>query len=263
MKVTVLGKSPAWQDAGGACSGYLVEEGDFRMLVDCGNGVFAKLRLFADYLDIDAVVISHLHADHILDLIPFSYALIFSPRQQPTPVAQYPGTDNPARPALFVPPGACGMFQRVTVAWNMPDLIETAFDVAEYAPAETLQVGPLELRFQEVPHFIETFAIDVTAPSGKRLTYGADCRPNDALVDAAADTDLLIIESTLARPEREGCRGHLTPGEAGEIGRRAGAKRVVLTHIPDELDPEWAVREASDACGSEVEIAREGLVFGL
>src|ERR1700730_6734367 len=75
VRITVLGKSPSWQDAGGACSGYLVEEGDYALLLDCGNGVFSKLRRFRDYVDVDAVVISHLHADHFLDLVPYSYAL--------------------------------------------------------------------------------------------------------------------------------------------------------------------------------------------
>ena len=75
MRITVLGKSPSWQDAGGACSGYLVEDGGTRLLLDCGNGVFAKLRERVDYTELDAVLISHLHADHFLDLVPYSYAL--------------------------------------------------------------------------------------------------------------------------------------------------------------------------------------------
>ena len=70
MRLTVLGKSPAWQDAGGACSGYLLEEAGTALLIDCGNGVFGKLRERIDYVDVDAVVISHLHADHFLDLVP-------------------------------------------------------------------------------------------------------------------------------------------------------------------------------------------------
>ena len=85
MRITVLGKSPSWQDAGGACSGYLVEDGETSLLLDCGNGVFAKLRERVDYTDVDAVLISHLHADHFLDLVPYAYALTYAPRQQPVP----------------------------------------------------------------------------------------------------------------------------------------------------------------------------------
>ena len=95
MRITVLGKSPSWQDADGACSGYLVEEDGFHLLLDCGNGVFAKLRRFLDYVDVDAVVISHLHADHFLDLVPFSYALTYAPRQQPVPVGAGPAPTTP------------------------------------------------------------------------------------------------------------------------------------------------------------------------
>src|SRR2546423_4305499 len=113
MRLTVLGKSPSWQDAGGACSGYLVEEGPACVVVDCGNGVFSKLRRFPDYTRIDAVVISHLHADHFLDLVPFSYALTYAPPQQPLPVARWPGTDHPARPQLYAPRGATELFRRV------------------------------------------------------------------------------------------------------------------------------------------------------
>ena len=71
MRITVLGKSPSWEDAGGACSGYLIQDGATSLLLDCGNGVFSKLRLFCDYTELDAVLISHLHADHFLDLVPY------------------------------------------------------------------------------------------------------------------------------------------------------------------------------------------------
>src|SRR6266480_4965322 len=100
MRITVLGKSPSWQDAGGACSGYLIEDGGTTVLLDCGNGVFSKLRQHLDYTELDAVLVSHLHADHFLDLIPYAYALTYAPRQQPVPVPPWPGTDHPARPEL-------------------------------------------------------------------------------------------------------------------------------------------------------------------
>ena len=101
MRLTVLGKSPSWQDAGGACSGYLIQDGDTSLLLDCGNGVFGKMRQRLDYTELDAVLISHLHADHFLDLVPFAYALTYAPRQQPVPVPPWPGTDTPARPRLI------------------------------------------------------------------------------------------------------------------------------------------------------------------
>ncbi len=263
MKFSVLGKSPAWQDAGGACSGYLVSQGDSTILLDCGNGVFGKLRKSCDYVDIDAIFISHLHADHFLDLIPFAFGLTHAPRQQPVPVGDWPGTDNPARPVLFAPPGAREAFGQVCEIWGMCSLIEDAFDFREYDPSERIEVGGMQVTFREVPHYIETWAIEVAGPGGGRLTYGADCCPNEALVDFARDTDLLIAEATLPRPERTGVRGHLTPGEAGEHAAAARAKRLLLTHISDELDPEWAVAEAAKAFDGPLEVAFEGLEIDL
>lgn len=262
MKLTILGKSPSWADAGGACSGYLVEAGDLRLLLDCGNGVFGKLREHLDYLRLDAIILSHLHADHWLDLIPYAYALTYSPRQQPVPVHRWEGTDDPHRPRLIGPKGASDVFRRVVGAWGNEDLIYRAFAIEEYGPQDKIRVGPLEATFHPVPHFIATHAIALTADDGARLVYGADCRPCDEIVEAGRDADLLIIEGTLPRPERTGIRGHMTPEEAGEHAARAGAKRAVVTHISDELGDDWALEQARSGFGGDgIEIAREGATY--
>jgi ribonuclease BN (tRNA processing enzyme) len=260
VRVTVLGKSPSWQDAAGACSGYLVQEGDFTLLLDCGNGVFSKLRRICDYVDVDAVLITHMHADHFLDLVPFSYALCYAPRQQPVAVGGWPGTDTPARPELYIPHGATEVFRRIVGCWGNEDLIEKAFGVHEYAPGDELSIGPLRASFCEVPHYLATYAVEL-ASNGSRFTFSADCSPNDQLVRFAQDTDVLMIEATLPRPERTGVRGHLTAREAGEHGKLAGARRLVLTHYSDELDPELTRAEATDSYGGPVELAREGAVY--
>ncbi len=258
----MLGKSPSWQDAGGACSGYLVQQGETRVLIDCGNGVFGKLRQQVDYVDLDAVIISHLHADHWLDLIPYSYALTYAPKQQPVPVHTWPGTDTPARPRLIAPPGATQTFRRVVGAWGNEDLIENAFQLEEYGAGDSVEVGPIGASFHPVPHFIDTFAINVSA-GGHRLTYGADSRPGDELIEIARDTDLLLVEATLPRPERTGIRGHMTPEEAGSHAKQAGAKRVVITHVSDELGDEWAREEAERGFGAPVEVARDSATYEI
>jgi ribonuclease BN (tRNA processing enzyme) len=262
MRLTVLGKSPSWQDAGGACSGYLLEDGDTAVLIDCGNGVFSKLRQFRDYTEVDAVVLSHLHADHFLDLVPYSYALTYAPRQQPVPVHRWPGTDDPARPALHAPPGAREVFRRVVGAWGNDDLIENAFGLEEYDPANRLEIGSIGIAFKEVPHFTETFAMCIeSSDGGGKIAYGADSSPTEDLTELARGCDLLLVEATLPRPERSGMRGHLTPREAGEHARAAGAKRVVITHFSDELGDAWMETEATAGFGAPVEVAREGAVF--
>jgi ribonuclease BN (tRNA processing enzyme) len=266
--ITVLGKSPSWQDAAGACSGYLVQEDNFTLVLDCGNGVFSKLRRICDYVDVDAVLISHLHADHFLDLVPFSYALTYAPRQQPVAVGGWPGTERPARPQLLVPGGATSVFRRIVGCWGNEDLIDNAFQLQEYASADKLSsprelsVGPFEIRLCEVPHYVTTYAVEVRT-NGSRFTFSADCKPNEQLIRFAADTDMLMIEGTLPRPERTGIRGHLTPSEAGEHARQAHAHRVVLTHYSDEMDPDWARREATASYGGPVALAEEGAVYTL
>ncbi len=262
MRVTVLGKSPAWQDAGGACSGYLVEHESTCLLLECGNGVFGKLRRVRDYTRTDAIVISHMHADHFFDLIPYGFALVYAPRQQPVPVARWAGTQEPVRPPLYLPPHGLEVANNVAAAIGAGDLIERAFDVTVYDPDKPMTIGSMNLRFQPVPHFVDTWAIEFAA-AGKRFVFGADCRPNDEIIEFARDADLLIMESTLPRPERSGMRGHLTPEEAGRHANRAAAKQLVLTHMSDELDQLWAKTEAEDAFGGPVAVAGEGAVYAV
>ena len=264
MRLRVLGKSPSWQDADGACSGYLVEDDGASLLIDCGNGVFSKLRRYRDYTCLDAAVISHLHADHFLDLVPYAYALTYAPRQQPVPVDRWPGTESPARPRLLVPRGGRETLRRVVGSWGNEDLIENAFRLEEYTESDTIEVGPLRISFHAVPHYMETFAMSLSSSNGGgRLVFGADSRPTQELVEFSQGADLLLIEATLPRPERSGQRGHLTPREAGEHARAAGVKRVVLTHISDELDALWAREEAAEAFEGPVEVAREGAEYQL
>jgi ribonuclease BN (tRNA processing enzyme) len=227
------------------------------VLLDCGNGVFSKLRCFRDYAAVDAVVISHLHADHFLDLVPFSYALTHSPRQQPGSV------EHPSRPALYAPQRAREVFRRIVGAWGSEDLIEKAFELHEYRAGDELTIGELKLRFSLVPHYVPTHAIEfsTSADGAGRFTFGADSGPSDDLVQFADGVDLLMLEATLSTPETDGSRGHLTPSEAGEHATRAGAGRLVLTHISDELDELWAKAEAERTFHGPVSVAREGAVY--
>lgn len=248
VQLTVLGKSPSWEDAGGACSGYLVEQAGFRLLLDCGSGVFSKLRRFCDYRAVDAVWITHMHGDHILDLLPFSYALTLGPHRG-------------ARPRLYLPPGGVDVLRRLVALWGDGELVPNAFEVHHYAGDQEPELGPLRARVREVPHFTRAFAVDLRADGAGRFTFSADCGPNDALIELAADTDLLLVEATLSAGEQSD--GHLNARQAGEHGRRAGAHRLVLTHISDELDLDGAVDEATEGFGAPVDLAREGAVYTL
>jgi len=251
MQVTVLGKSPSWQDAAGACSGYLIQHDGFTLLLDCGNGVFAKLRSVVDYAAVDAVLISHLHADHFFDIVPYSFALSYGLRSEPP------------SPALHAPPGAVERFAAIGGSLGDKTLISGAFTLREYDPAAPLTLGPLRVRFCEVPHYVLTHAVRISAPGSGDFTFGADCRPNEALPAFASGTELMFIEATLREPETFGTRGHLTAREAGEQGRAAAAQRLVLTHFSDELDRDWVRAEGSAGYGAEVALAGEGAIYEL
>ncbi|HWI22064.1 MAG TPA: MBL fold metallo-hydrolase [Baekduia sp.] len=254
MQITVLGKSPAWQDAAGACSGYLLEEQGELVMLDCGNGVFAKLRERIDYYDLSAIFISHLHADHFFDLIPYAYALMFSPRSLDS--RGQPIDYHGRKIQIYAPRGAEAVFTAICKNFHNEPLIDQAFDLHEYEPGDILQSGVFSVEMRAVPHWVPTCAMDVTTPTSGRVTYGADCAPNDAVVDLATDTDLLILEATLEYPEPEP-RGHLTAMEAGEHAARACARRLVLTHITDELDSENAREQASAGYDGPIQVAKE------
>jgi ribonuclease BN (tRNA processing enzyme) len=252
VRITVLGKSPSWQDVDGACSGYLVEGGGRVVLLDCGPGVFAKLRRFVDYQDVDAIVITHLHADHILDLVPFASGLRYRP-----------WSGAPPRPRLIAPPGAPEAFASVCAGAGMTaDHLELAFDLTVYDPAQALVLGGLAVRFQPVPHYIPANAVEF-AEGGARFTFGADCGPSPELCDFAAGTDLLMVEATLPEPEPPDDRGHLTAFEAGEHAAQAGANRLVLTHFTAELGADWVCAEAARAFDGRIDAADEGAIYDL
>ncbi len=257
MRFTVLGKSPAWQDAGGACSSYLVEEDEYRLLVDCGNGAFAKLRQRLSYALVDEILISHVHTDHVIDLIPFAFALRHG----------LPAEPPPPRPSLWLPPGGASQMRALVATTGSDGLIDEGFAVSEYEVGGALELGPLRIQLTEVPHFTLTHAIGITAPSGKRLVYGADCRSGPELEAAARGADVLVAEATLPAPEPDSVpiasRGHMSAGEAAAVASAAGVDTLVLTHISDQLDYDAAVAAAREQFAGTIEIATEGASWEL
>jgi ribonuclease BN (tRNA processing enzyme) len=253
IRITILGKSPAWQDAGGACSGYLLRYGGRTVVLDCGNGVFAKLRAQIPYEQVDELIITHLHADHMVDLVPFAYALFYGPKLRE------------GRPVLHAPPGAREAWRSLCSAFGTETLLEDAFDLREYDPAAELAIEGARVRFQLVPHFIETYAAEVQLDGeAERFVFSADCGPNEELVEFARGADLLLIEAA-----REGVpgeapdpsAGHLSGEQAGAIGRRAEVRRLVVTHYSDQLDAAKVRANVEAAYGGPVEMAVEGATY--
>jgi ribonuclease BN (tRNA processing enzyme) len=212
-----------------ACSAYLIEDGDFAFSLDFGTGAFANMRRHRDYDKLDAVVISHMHADHFLDLIPLRYAVRYGSKRRSD------------RLPVWMPPGGIAMLRSITNAFaneGNGDFLDEAFDLKEFNPAEPLPIGPGRLRFAPTTHYITSFAIRYER-NGTSITYSADTAPDARVVELARDTDLFLCEATLLANEKEigGIRGHSSSKEAAQMAADAGVKRLVLTHYPQDATP--------------------------
>jgi ribonuclease BN (tRNA processing enzyme) len=219
VRVAVIGSSPAWPNPGGACSGYRVEG---QLLLECGPGVLAKLREQEAWPSVEAIAITHLHLDHWGDLIPWVWGCLYGPGR---------GT----RPELWLPPGSREALRPILARLGSEDMFERAFDVSEYEPRRPFTAGGLELTAVPVVHYdLEAYGFRVEG--GRVLAYSGDSGPCDALAELARDADLFLCEATLERGELEGDdRGHLDADEAAAAAAEAGARRLVLTHRPEEL----------------------------
>ena len=210
VQLDVIGSSPAWPNPGGACSGYLVEG---RLLLDCGPGVLAKLREREPWPTVDAIAITHLHLDHWGDLIPWVWGSLFGPGRG-------------ARPALWLPPGSREELKPILARLGNVDMLEKAFDVAEYEAGVPFTAAGLSVQAHKVIHYdIDAYGFRVEGE--KTLAYSGDTGPCDALVDIARDADLFVCEATLGSgTEESDLRGHLCVSEAVaalEQSRRTGA----------------------------------------
>ena len=240
MRVTVIGCSPAWPNPGGAQSGYLVESGGKRLLLDCGPGVLARLRVdHGGWPQVDAIAITHFHLDHWGDLVPWVFGAAFGP-----------GRAAP-RPELWLPPDGEARLRENGVRMTFAGQIDDVFDVHEYEEARSFTTVGLELTPHRLDHYSEpTHGLRVTDGTST-LAYSGDTGPSDALVELARGADLFLCEATLAGPE-PGERGHLTEEEAVDAFHASGAKRLVVIHRPDELPLAVDVERASD--GDEFDV---------
>jgi ribonuclease BN (tRNA processing enzyme) len=248
MELTILGSSASSPDAGDACAGYLVRQGETELLLDCGSGVLGQLRKVTSVDRLSAIVISHFHPDHFIDLIPMRYGLRY-------------GWGEPVRPRLIVPPGGRAYLSGVgTALRNAPEFFERSFAVEEYDPEQPLAIGELTLSFQKTTHDVPTWACAIQGSD--RLIYTADTQESAELERFAFEADLLLCEATYPAGTGELPSGnHLTSLQAGELARRAAVHHLVLTHFWPGIDRSLFRDEAERAFGASVTIARPGLTL--
>jgi ribonuclease BN (tRNA processing enzyme) len=234
MELTVLGCSGSYgAPAGGACSGYLVRAGDATIWMDCGNGTFANLQQHVDPAELDAVVITHGHADHCVDLyglhVMYRYGL---------EVCDFP---------IYAPEGLEKVLEHLVGSFG------DTFDWRIVADGDKTEVADAQLRFSRTDHPPPTLAVEI-AHDAKRLVYTADTGPEWSVDAFGAGADLVLSEATYMHDDIR-VPIHLSARQAGELARDAHARRLMITHLWPTIDPLASVEEASEAFGREVTLA--------
>jgi ribonuclease BN (tRNA processing enzyme) len=217
LGVTVIGCSPAWGNPGEPCSSYLVEAGETRILLDCGSGAFAALWAL-DPRPLDAVVLSHMHHDHVADLIPFGYA------------RRYAGLAGWPAPRLLAPPGGLARLEALALAGGgRRDHLDGPFVLSEYQPGTPSVIGDARLTFAPMRHPGVSHAIRLEA-GGRALAFSGDTGVTPALGAHARGAGILLCEATHA----DGAASddvHLSAADAGRAATEAGVGRLVLVHV--------------------------------
>lgn len=249
LELVTLGSSASMPAAGDACSGYLMSSGDTHVLIDCGTGVLARLQEVISLDQLTAIVISHFHPDHFIDLVPLRYGL----RYGPTPIST---------PAVYLPPGGIDYLARVGQGLrDSATYFSSTYGLAHYDPAAPLQIGDLRFDFCQTTHDMPTYAM--TVRSGERtLAYTADTQASGDLHAFIAGADLLLCESTYpaSLPDLPS-DNHLNSHQAGELATRAGAGHLVLTHFWPGIERSRFAEEAARAFAGPVSLAAPGARF--
>lgn len=234
MEIRVLGSDGTWPGAGGVASGYLVEHDGFRIWMDMGTGTMARLQEHVPLRDVQAVVVSHVHADHFVDLFPYFYARLY-------------GGEAPApKIPLFAPTGTTERVRGMLSDSGWEEF-PRVFDLHEIVPGDPFEAGPFRVRTAEMAHPIPTMGLRFEVDSGA-FAYSADTGATPALVDLGQGADLLVAEATWLDDGTDRPPGlHMSAREAGEHAARAEAARLVLTHIHPDVDRAASREEAARA----------------
>lgn len=242
LEIVPIGTGAAYARPGEVQSCHLVRAGGRAICLDLGSGALNRLQEHVAPHALERLVVTHLHPDHLVDLLALRVYMAWGPgRGHRLPVLGPPGLR-----ALVDAHGASGT--------------DAAFAFESFAPGagERDLGGGLVLRHREVPHLPPTNAVRLDL-GGSSVCFGADCGPNDDLVDLARGVDVLLCECSFGADAVPEDVPHLNATMAGDIARRAGVGRLVLTHCYPEHDRDAALAAARDAFGGPAEWARSGV----
>ncbi|WP_029289555.1 MBL fold metallo-hydrolase [Cellulomonas sp. HZM] len=260
MRLTVIGCAGSFPSPDSAASSYLVQADDERgrtwsVLLDLGNGALGPLQRVIDPRTLDAIALSHLHADHVADTVVLYVLLRYHPDGRSAPIPLHGPAGTPER--------------LLSLAGAESSHVLEQYDVHEWDPAAPVRVGPLTLTPVPVHHPVTAYGIRVSGPAeddpARTVTLGFSGDTDEcAGVDEIADADLFLCEAAYVQGRDDEIRGvHLTGRRAGEAAARGGSRALLLTHLPAWNDPRVVLAEAREEYAGPVALAVPGGVHLL
>jgi ribonuclease BN (tRNA processing enzyme) len=246
VRLTVLGACGAWPEAGRACSSFLIEHDGFRLLADVGYATLPRLLEDIAVPEVDAVFVTHGHPDHCADLNPLLRARESDP-SSPPPLP------------VYAPPGALD----AVLALDRPGMLDDAYELHEFAPGAELHIGPFTAQTRLLPHWVPNAGVRLSA-GGRVVAYTGDSGPSPEVVTLARQADLLVADATFAGEVPEYAREYLTSAaDAGQQAARAGAARLLLTHLWPGTDHGAALGAAAAHFDGGLDVAAPGVTADL
>jgi ribonuclease BN (tRNA processing enzyme) len=243
VQLTIVGWSGSFPGPESPASCYLIDTGDFRLVLDLGNGALGALQRYTGLADVDAICLSHLHADHCLDMCGYSVFQNYHPDGPQPRIAVY---------------GPSGTAERLSRALGSDHLgMANAFEFTTLKAGQ-IEIGPLRITTAHVNHPVETFGFRIEH-AGQVLAYSADTGPCDQLVELARGADVLLSEASFTDGPGLPADLHLTARQAGEHAARAGAGELVLTHLVPWNDPATCLEQAREVFSGPLRLASSGL----
>ncbi|UDY22782.1 MBL fold metallo-hydrolase [Nocardioides sp. Kera G14] len=258
MKLTIVGCAGSYPGPESPASSYLLEAEApdpklggvmriWRILLDMGNGSLGALHNYTDPLAMDAVFLSHLHADHCLDMTSYYVLRKYHPSGQQPRIPVY---------------GPKGTGWRLARAYDLPRTpgMREEFKFNRHHHGEPVRIGPFALTPYEVDHPVPAYGFRIEC-EGKVLAYTGDTGPTDTLLDVAVEADLLLAEASFREVDENPPGLHLTGREAGEVAAKARVGQLVLTHIPAWHEREGMLAEARAVFDGPIDLADAGAVY--
>lgn len=244
LTVTVLGSSGTCAGADNDCSGFLVRSPTTTLMLDAGPGTFSNLQRHVHPSELDALLITHSHPDHWLDLPMIRNALRYVFRIGGVPLYTTQQTLDHAEEVTSE--GGLG-------STFVPHVISDGSEV---------RIGDLEVRCSRTDHPVETLAVRIDH-DGRSFAYSADTGPGWSLAELGEGIDLAISEATYLEGSDDAAPVHLSARQAGKLARAAGVARLAISHVLPTGSPAAAAAEAGDAYGAPVEVAEPHRTFDV